>query len=84
MFEPRSWESGLGFFISRVRRAKFGKLRWEQSFSELVGYPFEVRYSDGALARARAAADVAADAYVYFSRLFAAVEPDIAVSGMTS
>jgi hypothetical protein len=29
--------------------------------------------------RARAAAGVAADAYVYFSRLFAAVEPDIAV-----
>jgi len=45
----------------------------------LDGYPFEVRYSDGALARARAAADVAADAYVYFSRLFASVEPDIAV-----
>ena len=29
--------------------------------------------------RARAAADVAADAYGYFSRLFAGVEPDIAV-----
>jgi len=28
---------------------------------------------------ARAAADVTASAYVYFSRLFAAVEPDIAV-----
>jgi hypothetical protein len=38
-----------------------------------------VRYSDGALVRARAAADVAADAYGYFSRLFAGVEPDIAV-----
>jgi hypothetical protein len=38
-----------------------------------------VRYSDGALVRARAAADVAPDAYVYFSRLFAGVEPDIAV-----
>jgi hypothetical protein len=45
----------------------------------LGGYPFEVRYSDGALVRARAAADVAADAYAYFSRLFSAVEPDIAV-----
>jgi hypothetical protein len=45
----------------------------------LGGYPFEVRYSDGALMRATAAADVAADAYVYFSRLFSAVEPDIAV-----
>ncbi len=46
---------------------------------QLGGYPFEVRYSAGALVRARAAADVAASAYVYFSRLFAAVEPDIAV-----
>jgi hypothetical protein len=47
----------------------------------LDGYPFEVRYSDGslALARARAAADVAAQAYVYFSRLFSGVEPEIAV-----
>jgi len=50
--------------------------------SELVrlrGYPFEVRYSDGALVRATAAADVAADAYGYLSGLFSAVEPDIAV-----
>jgi hypothetical protein len=47
--------------------------------ARLDGYPFEVRYSDGALARATAAADIAADAYVYFSRLFSAVEPDIAV-----
>lgn len=45
----------------------------------LDGYPFEVRYSDGSLRRARAAADLAAEAYVYFSRLFSAVEPDIAV-----
>jgi hypothetical protein len=45
----------------------------------LGGYPFEVRYSDGALVRARAAADVAAKAYSYFSRLFAAFEPDIAI-----
>ena len=47
--------------------------------SQLSGYPFEVRYSDGSLVRARAAADVAANAYVYFCRLFAAVEQDIAV-----
>jgi hypothetical protein len=47
--------------------------------SQLSGYPFEVRYSDGSLVRAQAAADVAANAYVYFSRLFAGVEPDIAV-----
>jgi hypothetical protein len=45
----------------------------------LGGYPFEVRYSDGSLVRATAAADLAADAYVYFGRLFSAVEPDIAV-----
>jgi hypothetical protein len=47
--------------------------------AQLAGYPFEVRYSDGSLVRARAAADIAADAYAYFSRLFAAVEPDIAL-----
>ncbi len=45
----------------------------------LHGYPFEVRYSDRARARAEAASEVAADAYGYFSRLFSAVEPDIAV-----
>jgi len=45
----------------------------------LGGYPFEVRYSDGALVRARTAADVAAAAYVYFSHLFAGVKPDIAL-----
>ena len=45
----------------------------------LDGYVFEVRYSDGALMRARAVADIAAEAYVYFSRLFSAVAPDIAV-----
>jgi hypothetical protein len=47
--------------------------------ARLAGYPFEVRYSDGALRRATAAADVAAAAYVYFSRLFSGVEPDIAL-----
>ena len=47
--------------------------------AQLNGYPFEVRYSDGSLERARVAADVAADAYVYFSRLFSGVKPDIAV-----
>lgn len=46
---------------------------------QLGGYPFEVRFSDGSLVRARAAADVAANAYRYFSRLFSGVEPDIAV-----
>ena len=47
--------------------------------AHLGGYPFEVRYSDGALTQARAAADIAADAYVYLSRLLAGFEPDIAV-----
>ena len=47
--------------------------------SLLGGYTFEVRYSDGSVVRAHAAADVAADAYVYLSSLFSGVEPDIAV-----
>jgi hypothetical protein len=47
--------------------------------SRLSGYPFEVRYSDGARTRARAAADVAVEAYGYLSHLFGGVEPDIAL-----
>ncbi|MGH7641579.1 MAG: hypothetical protein ACRENX_00930 [Candidatus Dormibacteria bacterium] len=47
--------------------------------AHLSGYPFEVRYSSGSLVRARIAAGVAADAYVYFSSRFAGLEPDIAV-----
>jgi hypothetical protein len=47
--------------------------------ARLGGYPFEVRYSAGAVVRARAAADIAASAYGYFSRLLGGVEPDIAV-----
>jgi hypothetical protein len=47
--------------------------------ARLDGYPFEVRYSEGAVARATAAADLAAAAYEYFSRVFSAVEPDIAL-----
>jgi hypothetical protein len=45
----------------------------------LDGYRFEVRYSDGSFVRAKAAADLVADAYVYLSGLLSAVEPDIAV-----
>jgi hypothetical protein len=48
------------------------------TLAHLAGYPFEVRYSEGSLRRARAAADLAGDGYVYFSGLFSAVEPDIA------
>jgi hypothetical protein len=47
--------------------------------ARLDGYPFEVRYSDGALVRARAAAEVAANAYGYLSGLLTGFEPDIAV-----
>jgi len=47
--------------------------------AHLSGYPFEVRYSEGALVRARVAADLTADAYDYFGGLFSGVEPDIAV-----
>ncbi|MGH8979669.1 MAG: hypothetical protein ACRDWE_01420, partial [Acidimicrobiales bacterium] len=47
--------------------------------SRLDGYPFEVRHSDGAQRRARAAADIAADAYVYFGRLLSGLAPDIAL-----
>ena len=46
--------------------------------AHLDGYPFEVRYSDGALTRARTMADVAANAFVYFEQLFS-VSPDIAL-----
>jgi hypothetical protein len=49
-----------------------------EGLARLDGYPFEVRYSDGALIRARAAAEVAGHAYAYFSRLLA-VAPDIAL-----
>ena len=47
--------------------------------ARLDGYPFEVRHSEGSLERARASADLAADAYDYFGRLFSGVQPDIAV-----
>jgi hypothetical protein len=52
---------------------------WGSVLAHLDGYPFEVRYSKGALVRARAAADIAASAYGYFSRLFSGTEPDIAI-----
>jgi hypothetical protein len=47
--------------------------------AQLDGYPFEVRYSSGALERAQAAAEIAADAYVYFQRLLGGVGPDLAL-----
>jgi hypothetical protein len=45
----------------------------------LGGYPFEVRYSKGSVDRAKIAADIAADAYLYFGDLFSGLQPDIAV-----
>ena len=45
----------------------------------LGGYPFEVRCSPGSELRARASADVAAEAYRYLSPLLSSVEPDIAI-----
>jgi len=59
--------------------ARFCRMAMGSGLARLGGYPFEVRYSEGSLVRARAAADIAADAYAYFSHLFGGVEPDIAV-----
>ncbi len=47
--------------------------------ARLDGFPFGVRHSAGALVRAKASAVIAAEAYVYFRRLFSGVEPDIAL-----
>jgi hypothetical protein len=63
------WSIGCGY----ARLVGIGS-----GLARLEGYPFEVRYSGGALPRATAAADVAAAAYTYFDRLFG-VEPDIAL-----
>lgn len=64
----------LGAGTITIRPAALGS-----GVARLSACPFEVRYSDGALVRARAAAGVAAEAYVYFSHLFTGVEPDIAI-----
>jgi hypothetical protein len=45
----------------------------------LGGFPFEVRYSEGALQHARVAANIATDAYSYLSHLFSGFAPDIAL-----
>ena len=47
--------------------------------ARLDGYPFEVRYSEGSLVRARVSADITEDAFTYFKRLLPGVEPDIAL-----
>jgi hypothetical protein len=45
----------------------------------LSGYPFEVRYSEGTRVRAEASAEVATDAYLYFSSVFSQFAPDISL-----
>ena len=50
-----------------------------EGLASLDGFPFEVRYSKESGVRARVAAEVAADAYVYLRHFFSGVEPDIAV-----
>src|ERR1700677_351078 len=69
----------LNEFYAATLTATLRRMVLGSGLAHLGGYPFEVRYSEGALVRARAAADVAASAYGYFSRLFSGVEPDIAV-----
>src|ERR1700677_2560985 len=69
----------LNEFYAATLTATLRRMVLGSGLAHLGGYPFEVRYSDGSLVRARAAADVAASAYGYFSRLFGGVEPDIAV-----
>lgn len=64
----------LNEFYAATPTATLRQMVLGSGLAHLGGYPFEVRYSDGALVRARAAADVAADAYIYFTRLFS-IEP---------
>jgi hypothetical protein len=45
----------------------------------LNGHPFEVRYSEGTLVRAKASAEVARDAYLYLSNLLSHFAPDISL-----
>jgi hypothetical protein len=45
----------------------------------LGGHPFEVRYSEGSLARAKACAEVTADAYVYLSSILSQFAPDMSL-----
>lgn len=54
-------------------------MRLGSGLALLDGYPFEVRYSEGALVRAHAVADLAADAHAYLRRVLSGFEPDIAV-----
>src|ERR1700722_7732173 len=58
---------------------RFSRMTTGTGLLRLDGYPFEVRFSEGSLFRARAAADVAADAFDYFRQLFSGFQPDIAV-----
>ncbi len=51
----------------------------DSSLSRLSGYPFEVRYSAGAVVRTKVSAGLAVAAYVYVSRLLSAITPDVAI-----
>jgi len=73
---------------NRVQRTQCVALRGDTRFYQMAmgsglerlgGYPFEVRCSPGSELRARASADVAAEAYRYLSPLLSSVEPDIAI-----
>ncbi|MGC9155708.1 MAG: hypothetical protein ACP5HZ_08675 [Ferrimicrobium sp.] len=65
--------------VRSVYTGRIGHVTFGAGFDRLSGYPFEVRYSQGALQRARMSADVAADAYRYLRGLFSEFAPDIAL-----
>ncbi len=62
--------------VEAVTLAQWGR---NQDLRNWITIRIEVRYSNGVLKRATVAADVAAAAHAYFSRLFSPVAPDIAL-----
>ena len=72
-WKPATTNSSADCSPSDLLLTRFRPMALGSRLAHLGGYPFDVRYSDGSLVRACAAADVAADAYVYFSRLFSGV-----------
>ena len=73
------WPSRVSFPLTPTEPGKLCLMTMGEGLARLGGYPFEVRYSPGSLARARDTATSAARAYDYLSRLFSPVQPDIAV-----
>jgi hypothetical protein len=51
--------------------------------ARLDGYPFDARYSEGAHAEAARLAELAKDAYEYFTRVFPGIEPAITARFLT-